>query len=214
MKCEKCGTEYEGNYCPQGCNAPIPAKKKKPIFKKWWFWAIIAVVLIVVVAGGSGSDEPVSDEGGSQSNGAQTEAVSGNEPGEKESEDKGNVYNVGETVDANGLKILYVSAEKWEGYNEYSAPAEGNMVVRIKIAAENTASTDRYISSFEFECYADGTKVEDYYYADTFTGGELSKGRKTEGYMYFEVPANAKDIEVEYETSFWTDKKAIFKVVL
>ncbi len=209
MKCEKCGTEYEGNYCPQGCNAPIPAKKKKSIFKKWWFWTIIALVLIVVVAGGSGSDEPVSDEGG-----AQTEAVSGNETGEKGSEDKGNVYNVGDTVNANGLKILYVSAEKWEGYNEYSAPSEGNMVVRIKISAENTASSDRYISSLDFECYADGTKVEDYYYADIFTGGELSKGRKAEGYLYFEVPVNAKDIEVEYETSFWTDKKAIFKVVL
>lgn len=39
MKCEKCGTEYEGNFCPNGCNssAVTTDKKKKPVYKKWWF---------------------------------------------------------------------------------------------------------------------------------------------------------------------------------
>lgn len=44
--------------------------------------------------------------------------------------------------------------------------------------------------------------------------GTLSSGRKTEGYIYFTVPTNAEEIEIEYETSFWTDKKAIFVVEL
>lgn len=29
MKCEKCGNEYEGDFCPNGCNAPVqPAATK------------------------------------------------------------------------------------------------------------------------------------------------------------------------------------------
>ena len=29
-KCEKCGIEYEGNYCPSGCNSPAFANAQQP----------------------------------------------------------------------------------------------------------------------------------------------------------------------------------------
>lgn len=29
MKCQKCGTEYEGNFCPKGCNSPHYKNSKK-----------------------------------------------------------------------------------------------------------------------------------------------------------------------------------------
>lgn len=59
MKCNKCGTEYEGNFCPNGCNSPqVPqANVKKPIYKKWWFWLVLIIlglVLIVSVGGNNG----------------------------------------------------------------------------------------------------------------------------------------------------------------
>ena len=54
MKCIKCGTEYEGKFCPE-CGAKLesslavetvkPVKKKKPFFLRWWF-----IVLVVIVA--------------------------------------------------------------------------------------------------------------------------------------------------------------------
>ena len=77
MKCNQCGTEFEGKFCPN-CGAqaatdqeaqptnneantqptinysqpPIQSdrKAKKPIYKKWWFWVIVAVVVIAVLA--------------------------------------------------------------------------------------------------------------------------------------------------------------------
>ena len=81
MKCNQCGTEFEGKFCPE-CGAknevetpvtpppvqqqqvyqqPTPAatkpkKKKKPFFLRWWFilLAIIVVGVIALSAGGGG----------------------------------------------------------------------------------------------------------------------------------------------------------------
>lgn len=124
-------------------------------------------------------------------------------------------YHVGDSIDANGLKITYVNAEKHEESNQFLQPEDGYMYIKLYISAENTSNVDRYLSSFEFTCYADGKKQESYYGGDkTLAGGTLSSGRTDEGYIYFTVPVNAKSVEVEYETSFWTDKKAILKVEL
>lgn len=76
MKCNICGTSYEGKFCPN-CGAPATtetpvvnaapfapvaeAKKKKPIHKKWWFWVIIAVVAIGIIGGSTGDDETPAD---------------------------------------------------------------------------------------------------------------------------------------------------------
>lgn len=77
MKCNQCGTEFKGKFCPE-CGAkmeaespvtppPIqppkqqfyqqvasmqsetPKKNKKPFFKRWWFIGIIAVAVITIV---------------------------------------------------------------------------------------------------------------------------------------------------------------------
>lgn len=88
MKCNQCGTDFEGKFCPN-CGAPNPSEAngaqaqqatpvytqpvmqqpiqqpKKPIYKKWWFWVIIAVVVIAIVAnlGGNGDKSPTKDTG-------------------------------------------------------------------------------------------------------------------------------------------------------
>lgn len=207
MFCQKCGAEYEGNACPNGCT---PKKQKKPIYKKWWFWLIIGIVIVSAISsGGNDTDTPsgttppaISQTGDSP---AQTETTAPSDP----------YYRPGDMIDANGLKITYVKAEKHEESNQFLQPEDGYMYVKLYLSVENTAGTDRYISSFEFDCYADGKKQESYYSSnESLEGGTLSSGRSTEGYIYFTVPTGAKDIEVEYETSFWTDKKAILKVEL
>lgn len=167
----------------------------------------MVIVVIGVIAGGG--DNTATETGAQTSEQAKNESLtSGSDTAE-------NIYNVGDVIKANGLEITYLVAEKWEGYNEYFAPEKGYMYVRIKIAATNTADTDRYISMFDFDCYADGKKVEQSYESDdALAGGSLSSGRSDEGYIYFTVPEAAKEIEIEYETGFWTDQKAILKVVL
>ena len=215
MICEKCGVVYNGNFCPNGCNVPGYHKPKKPIYTKWWFWIIIVFVgLIIISSLGDNEDVPTQSDPSLNSSTEQIETSNiETSPVESTSIENDNIFYVGETIDANGLKITYQAAEKWEGYNQYLKPAEGYQYIRIKLSVKNTASTDRYISSFEFTCYADGKKEEMNFLGDKILeGGSLSSGRITEGYIYFSVPSNASEIEVEYETDFWSDKKAVLKV--
>lgn len=76
MKCNQCGTGFEGKFCPncgtqaitteeanqsnntqqtqssvnsgQSPTQPM-AKAKKPVYKKWWFWLIVAVIAIGII---------------------------------------------------------------------------------------------------------------------------------------------------------------------
>ena len=59
MKCPKCETEYQGDFCPN-CNTPaqnseisVPENPRKKFYKKWWFWLIIAVLVIAIASGAS-----------------------------------------------------------------------------------------------------------------------------------------------------------------
>ncbi len=81
MKCHYCGTEYEGNFCPE-CGAktksqssaapppvqPVgepktayqkPKKQKKPIYKRWWFIVIAAIALLTIISSISGGSQTV-----------------------------------------------------------------------------------------------------------------------------------------------------------
>lgn len=209
MFCEKCGAAYEGNSCPNGCNtSSAKQKEKKPIFKRWWFWVIIAVVAISIVTGNSDTKPSDNTEVPTDSPETTAATTAATEPMDTS-------YHPGDVIDANGLKITYVKAEKYEESNMFMQPHDGYCYIRLYLSVENTSSTDKFISSYEFTCYADGKKEEAHYTSDeTLEGGTLSSGRKDEGYIYFEVPVNAELIEVEYETSFWTDKKAILAVDL
>lgn len=214
MLCPKCKKEIAdgAQFCPE-CGVDV-TKKKKPITKKWWFWVIIAVVLIALigsVSGGSNDNADTSaDAGIEQSDDSGAEKTTAKVT---EATTVKNVFSVGESVTDGVLKITYVSAEEWSGYNQYSKPADGNKVIKVAFDFINESSVDAYINSFY--CYADNQAASDYYYVDDyFSVFTLSAGRSTSGNFYFEVPADADEIELEYEVNSWTDKKAIFKVEL
>ena len=88
------------------------------------------------------------------------------------------------------------------------------MFIRLHFTVVNDTSSDQFISSIEFECYADGEACDSSIYGDDHLSATLSAGRKTSGYVYFEVPESAEAIEVEYETDIWSNKKAYFIVEL
>lgn len=125
-----------------------------------------------------------------------------------------NIFNVGEVLETKNLKISYQRAEGFTNFDEYFPPADGKRIVRAYFVIENVGSTDQFVSFYDFDCYADGSSAEEYIWNedDILNTVTISPGRKTEGYVYYEVPINAESIELEYETSFWTSEKAIFIV--
>lgn len=81
MKCDKCGTEFDGEFCPK-CEGkreitvfvedgvleiemtPEHKVDYKEVVKKWWFWAIVAavVILTVVLVWNTGNEDDKSTE--------------------------------------------------------------------------------------------------------------------------------------------------------
>ena len=178
---------------------------KKPIYKKWWFWLIIAVVLIIIISGSGNSDN--SDDG---------DVTNNNSNGTTTNNSSGNVYGVGDTLTTSKLKITFQKVEVWSGYNQYSPPKDGYKILRAYFVIENISSSDEGVGSWDFDCYADGLAVDEYYFGDDALAGfdSISAGRKMQGYLYYEVPVNSNKIEIEYETNSWTSDKVIFEVDL
>ena len=196
---------------------------------------IIGVVAVLFVLGAIGSMNEEKDE----SKGTSTEVVSNEdktsdetakadtdnkeEPKEKETkeevtptpteevaEEPSNVYAVGDEVVTDDVKISYLSSGDYKESNQFLQPKDGYKYICFEFEFENTSKSDYYISSFD--CYADGYDCEQYY------GGEnasstltISSGRKAKQTVYYEVPSDATEIELEYSVNMWTSDKLVFQ---
>lgn len=182
-------------------------------------FALIAVFLFMALGSSSNTDESSSDSKSSAQSSQQSAQSSqqSEQSSEKSSNEENNVYKAGDTLDADGLKITMQKAENYTSNNEFMQPNNGNKFIRAYFVIENQSNTDKTVGASDFNCYADGTSCENKFFSEKeelTVIDTISKGRNAKGYVYYEVPANAKDIEIEYETSWWTSKKAIFKVEL
>lgn len=200
--------EYADNaphFSTNGSAMPYVQPKKKN-GAKTLVTVFVCIVVFFVAVGIIGAlfDDNASVDGGINS--GESNSVSAN--------DTVTTVNVGETLNANGLKITYIKVEDWESGNMFIKPDNGYKFIRAYFVMENTTSRDYIMGGYDFECYADNAKMDYSIYGDKQIDlfATVSSGRKLEGYVYFEVPINAQTIEIEYETNFWTDKKAIFKV--
>lgn len=118
----------------------------------------------------------------------------------------------GEILNDGDFQIEFVSAEDFTGYDDWATPADGNKIIKLNLKCQNNGTSDKIISYFDFDCYADNETADAYYHGDDNLSATVSPGRAASGAVYFEVPADAASIEVEYEINVWTDEKAIFVV--
>ncbi len=186
-------------------------KAKRPIWKKWWFWVAVVLVVAIVGAGAGGSQKSAVKvprvDGDATQSGTQTKAPT--EPSAQPS----NVFRPGDTIETDHFSITYQECDTdWKGYKEYMGPHDGYKVARAYFIFENISDTDRSCGSFDFDCYADGVDCGAFIWSsdDALSYASLSPGRKLQGYVSYEVPVDAKEIELEYETSFWSQEKVIF----
>ncbi len=209
IQCPACGKEIssKAEQCP-GCGR----KMKKPIYKKWWFWAIIVLVVAMVAAGGSsGGDKPTAVKTGETDTQASTQTQTETQTPQEPS----NIFHMGDVIETDHFSITYQECDTdWRGYNEYMGPHDGMKVVRAYFVFENISDSDQSCGSFDFNCYADGVACDAFIWAsdDSLSYATISPGRKLQGYIAYEVPVDAQEIELEYETSFWSQEKVVFVV--
>ena len=119
-------------------------------------------------------------------------------------------YFVGDVLQNGGLKMVYKSSGVYYTDNEFMQPEEGKKYIFLEFYCENTGDSDLSVSSFSFECYADGYACDAMYSGDNTLSATLSAGRSTTGKVYFTVPENAEEIQIEYETNYFKNGKVKF----
>ena len=210
--CKHCGAQIAKNakVCPQ-CGG----KNKKPVFLRGWFIALVIVVVLIAVVGGNGSAK----SNGTQQIGTVGQTLTGQAAtGQSNGDSKKNeptaepkiAFNVGDILQDGDVQIVYVASGEYVSDNEYSQPKDGNTFIFLEFAFTNTGKSDASVSIYSFECYADGYNVDMYYGGDDDLSATLSTGRSVIGKIYFEVPKEAKQIEVEYSPNIFLDKKIKF----
>lgn len=219
--CKVCGQEIarSAKTCPY-CGA----KQKKGIGK------IILIILVILILAALFGSSGSSSNNGSQKVGEVSEGTSAessiaesNAPADGAAETAADTdetaaaaapiqenYKVGDILMDGDVKIVYAASGNYVEDNEFTQPAEGNKFIFLKLAFINESDHDVSISFYSFECYADGYAASMHYRGEEDLSATLSAGRATEGYLYYEVPENAQDIEVEYETNFITEDKIHF----
>lgn len=199
--CKYCQTEipYKAKVCPQ-CR-----KKVKGGVGKWIILAVVAFFILVGM-GGEDADAPETQTTGkNEQNSAEVNQPSAEEFVEKDE------YYVGDILYDGDMKIVYISSGEYKEENPYSQPQEGNKYIFLKFAFENTSEkNDAGVSFYNFEGYADGYAVEMHYSGDEELSASLSPGRVEVGYLYFEVPIKASEIEIEYTPNVFMDDKYKF----
>ncbi len=125
-----------------------------------------------------------------------------------------NVLEVGEIAENDNLKIIFLSKNAdSRNYSKYATIKSGHQVLEAEFEFENKGTSTEYISDWDFNCYADGYDCESFYSGEgAGLSATLSTGKKTKGFVYFQVPSNAKEITLEYKDNFLSDSKVVFKV--
>ena len=223
--CKHCKSEipYDAKVCPQ-CR-----KKQKGGVLKWVIIALVALIVIGAMSGGSGKNNSstkkvgtVSDSATSEANAQQASDAAENsetaDPTAPETEveeeapaDVPTVYHVGDILMDGDMRIVYMSSGEYTSDNDFLQPKDGYKYIFLQFSFENTSTTtDNSISFYSFNGYADGYEADMFYGGDDDLSATLSAGRNTTGTVIFEVPVDSKDIEIEYEPNFFTQRKITF----
>ncbi len=202
--CKACGSEIakSAKTCPY-CGA-----KNKP--NRLWVVALVAVLLFAVVMdyGSGNSSKKNSNTNKIEPQNSGSNVITNNTnttPQEQKA-----IYKVGDTLKDGDVKIVYVSSGDYKEDNQFMQPKEGYKYIFLQLAFINESKSDRSVSFYSFDCYADGYACDMHYGGEEDLSATLSSGRSTSGYILFEVPKDAKEIEIEYTTNILTSKKIEF----
>lgn len=118
---------------------------------------------------------------------------------EQKPEDK--VYQVGDVIKINGVELSIVSA-KFTNPQQYVEPTKGK-VLTLEVEVVNNSDTQAFVDNTEFNLYdKEGNGLEQYYgYDESAISGDINKGKKLTGKLYFDVPA-LESYELIYTPNF------------
>ncbi len=120
-------------------------------------------------------------------------------------------YRVGDRLQADDMDILYTASGEYQDNTGFFQPEEGNKFIFLEFVVKNISQEVSVgVSSFEFNCYADGKQADIAFVGQRDISASLSPGRKTYGKVFFEIPKDAKSVKVDYYPNIFLDEKVTF----
>lgn len=168
---------------------------------------IIVIAIIGAIVGGESEPKKVGD--------AET---SGNQETSGETQSGETVFKKGEIAEMNNVQVTLVDYQESAG-SEYNKPADGNVFLLVNFEIANNSDKELTVSSMmSFEAYAD-----DYALNYSLTAmmenpdgnqldGTIAAGKKMNGWIGFEVPADWSDVEIHFTDDVWSNSKFVFEI--
>lgn len=200
-------------------------EKKKGSCLKTILIIIVLLVILVIVASIVGEDEPekvgdmnvTEQEQSSQDTEEETNS-DGEESTAEEQSSEESVFTKGEIAEMNDVQVTLVDYEESTG-SEYNTPSEGNVFVLVNFEIANNSDSELAISSMmSFEAYADDYTLNYSLNAlmeksdSTQLDGTIAAGKKMNGWIGYEVPADWSNIEIHFTDNVWSDNKFVFEI--
>lgn len=174
---------------------------------------ILALIVTAVSACGAPTEEPTAAPTESNEPTATTETTAP-ETDAPETEapmtPEDSYIHVGATAESDELRITYLASGEYTPDNEFDEPEEGNKIIFLKFALENISGKSVYLSTFSFNCNADGEEGTAVYVGDGDTSASMLPGYGAVVHAYYEIPAAAQHVDVEYTYGDANEGQLIF----
>ena len=123
---------------------------------------------------------------------------------------------VGESATLDDLKVTLVSIDDdFKDYYSYAVIDDDCKILKAEFEFENLDEYNKYVSYSNFECFADKFSCDNFYSVeDSYFYESIEPGKKAKGTVYFEIPKDSKNIEIEFDNSSYVDGKIVFENVL
>lgn len=136
---------------------------------------------------------------------------------DSEKEDK-KVFSVGDLISYDEKCISITNVQRnYKSANSFSKPKDGKEYLRLHINLENKSKSNMPLCLSDFKV-RDGNGVihSRSYLADDdlydWTMDELAPNGKISGTLTFEIPKGDKNVVVQYNPSFWSNKGVEIKI--
>lgn len=202
--CKACGAEIakSAKVCPH-CGAK---NKKRSLL------IIILVALGIIVLLGSVSDSNTAKPAAPKENAPVTSA----QETEKPVEQKKTSFMVGEAADLKNVVATLTDVRESEG-SQFNKPTDGNVFVLCEFEIENNSQSEIAVSSLmSFSAYCDDYSLNYSLGAVMESGsnnqldGQIAAGKKMNGFIGYEVPADWKELEIHFTPDVWFGNDIVF----
>lgn len=122
--------------------------------------------------------------------------------------------DINEPAQINDIKITLKSVDtNFTDYPSYAIVDDDCTVLKADFEFENMDEYDNTVSHSYFECFADKFSCDEFdYMDDSYFYETIEPGRKAIGSVYFEIPKDADNIEIEYEPYSLFEQKVVFNI--